>query len=105
MDSDTGTGSLACKLAYPVAQPIMQSCQESCLFPLSKVIADVLPRSKIIRKGSPLASGFVDIKQGVTDRAQGMFSFALEINEGFEKLPLGIGQVGVLCVACSALVL
>lgn len=62
--------------------------------PFAEVVIDRLPRSEVAWKHSPLASGLVDVEDGVHDVPKLMFSLSfLRINDFFDNLPLFISEV------------
>jgi len=68
------------------------------------VIVDGLPRRKRGGQPSPLASGFVEVKQGVKDVSRVMFALLLPLEEGFDSLPLGVRQVRAVSHGSGSLV-
>ena len=63
-------------------------------FPFTKVVIKHLPWSKVAWKHSPLATGLIDIEDGVHDVTKLMFSpSSLRINGFFDNLPLFISEV------------
>lgn len=63
-------------------------------FPFTKVVINRLPWSKVAWKHSPLATGLIDIEDGVHDVTKLMFTLSfLRINDFFDNLPLFISKV------------
>ena len=57
--------------------------------PFPEVVIDGLPGRKVAWQHTPLTAGLVDVKDGVHDLSQGMFTLSfLRINDFFDNLPL-----------------
>ena len=95
-DGCAGAGVSACLESHTAAQGIGELFEQASLGPLSKVIVDGLPRGKALGKHAPLAAGFVEVKQGVTDASGLVFSERLPLEERFDSFPLGVRQVGAI---------
>jgi hypothetical protein len=83
---------------YLTTKRIVNSLPRSILLPPAKVTVDQLPLRKIMRKHSPLATGSVDIEDGVEDltpRMLGRQRRRLRCgDQRFQNLPLFVGEVG-----------
>jgi hypothetical protein len=58
-----------------------------------------LPRQEAdfaLRQHAPLTTGLVQVEDGAYDLTEMMLTKGLRLEEGFDKLPLGIHQVGVI---------
>lgn len=63
--------------------------------PFAEVVIDGLPRSEVAWQHPPLATGLVDVENGIHDVPEVMFTLSfLRINEFFYNLPLFISEVG-----------
>ena len=61
----------------------------------AEVVIDGLPRSEVAWQHPPLATGLVDVENGIHDVPEVMFTLSfLRINEIFYNLPLFISEVG-----------
>jgi len=68
---------------------------ECALFVSSPIgVVNTLPLGKFLRQHRPLASCFNEVADGVDDGAAVMFWFG--VKEGFDRLPLGVSQIGAI---------
>ncbi len=77
-----------------MAQDLVQGAVSG---PCSKVVIETLPGYvKIVGYHAPLTSCFDEIQDGVDDHSEGVFSFSFDIEQGFDRFPLGVSQVGAV---------
>lgn len=95
-EGGAGTGLASGFDADTAPEGIGQAFEQALLGPLSEVIVDGLPGREALGEHAPLASGFVEVKQGVTEASGMMFSEGLPLKERFDSLPLGVRQVGAI---------
>lgn len=86
-----------------MAQGSVQPLPSTVDAPNSEVVMDSLPGRKLVRQQAPGTSATDDVEDGVEDLAQGVtpgppgFSWSRQVR--LYALPLGIGEVGWVCLS------
>ena len=84
---------------HRAAEPRVKALDAPALSPLAEVGVNGLPRREAFRQHAPLATRFEKVKERVHDLARRMLGVGALISEnGFDNLPLGVRQVGAICL-------
>lgn len=98
-DGDRGTGVASRFDARRAPERIGKTLPKARLDPLAEVVVNGLPRGKArraFRQEAPLAAGLVVVENGVHKFAGMMLTEGLPLEEGIDKFPLGIRQIGAI---------
>lgn len=69
--------------------------KSSVVFPLTKVVIDQIPWSKVPREHTPLASNLYDVENSIKYLSEGIFAFSFDkVYVRNNHLPLHISDVG-----------
>jgi len=98
-DRSRGTGVASSLDPCYAPQSVVQPLEEAVLLPRSEVVVYRRPRGELPRQHAPLAAGLDQVEHGIQDvAAKIVFASALPVEERFDKLPLGVRQVGAIAL-------
>ena len=96
-NSGTRSGGFAGVDADGLTSLAQDLVQGAVTGPCSKVVVEALPGYvKVVGDHAPLTACFDEVQQGVDDHTEVVFSFSLDIEQGFDSFPLGVSQVGAV---------